>query len=65
METQMIPLPTCGWSNGKEITEAEYLLLGLIGDSDPRQHHIGVVNRENVRRMLSSLAMYPMTEFRG
>ncbi|OBR12300.1 UMTA methyltransferase [Colletotrichum higginsianum IMI 349063] len=65
VETQMIPLPTCGWSNGKEIAEAEYLLLGLIGDSDPRQHHIGVVNRENVRRMLSSLAMYPMTEFRG
>ncbi|KAK2022843.1 UMTA methyltransferase [Colletotrichum zoysiae] len=47
VETQMIPLPTCGWSN------------------DPRQHRIGVVNRENVRRMLASLAMYPMTEFRG
>ncbi|KAK1997155.1 UMTA methyltransferase [Colletotrichum falcatum] len=47
VETQMIPLPTCGWSN------------------DPRQHQIGVVNRENVRRMLASLAMYPMTEFRG
>ncbi|KAK1987981.1 UMTA methyltransferase [Colletotrichum cereale] len=47
VETQMIPLPTCSWSN------------------DPRQHQIGVANRENVRRMLASLAMYPMTEFRG
>ncbi|EQB43601.1 hypothetical protein CGLO_17728 [Colletotrichum gloeosporioides Cg-14] len=47
VETQMIPLPTCGWSN------------------DPRQHQIGLANRENVRRFLSSLGHYPMTEFRG
>ncbi|KAJ0161439.1 hypothetical protein CTA2_6203 [Colletotrichum tanaceti] len=51
--------------NGTLTQKAEYLLLRLIGDLDPRQHRIGVVNRENVRRMLSSLAMYPMTEFRG
>ncbi|EFQ27636.1 uncharacterized protein GLRG_02780 [Colletotrichum graminicola M1.001] len=42
-----------------------YKPLKLIGDLDPRQHQIGVVNRENVRRMLASLAMYPMTEFKG
>ncbi|TDZ26861.1 Secondary metabolism regulator laeA [Colletotrichum orbiculare MAFF 240422] len=47
VETQMIPLPMCGWSN------------------DPRQHQIGVSNRENTRRLLSSIGHYPMTEFRG
>ncbi|KAF4893262.1 Secondary metabolism regulator LAE1 [Colletotrichum fructicola] len=50
VETQMIPLPTCGWSNETQ---------------DPRQHQIGLANRENVRRFLSSLGHYPMTEFRG
>lgn len=33
--------------------------------TDPREHDIGVVNRENVQRWLSSLAIYPMTQILG
>ncbi|KZL66760.1 UMTA methyltransferase, partial [Colletotrichum tofieldiae] len=65
VETQMIPLPTCGWSSGEEPIGRCAGHRSSFGDVDPRQHQIGVANRENVRRMLSSLAMYPMTEFRG
>ncbi len=33
--------------------------------SDPRDREIGEMNRENVRRLLSSLALYPFTQRMG
>ncbi|KAF6837504.1 UMTA methyltransferase [Colletotrichum musicola] len=65
VETQMIPLPTCGWSSGTESSRSRMQRFGADERPDPRQNQIGVANRENVRRLLSSLGQYPMTEFRG
>ncbi|KAK2775225.1 UMTA methyltransferase [Colletotrichum kahawae] len=65
VETQMIPLPTCGWSNGTQLPNTRLQIVDADQRQDPRQHQIGLANRENVRRFLSSLGHYPMTEFRG
>ena len=33
--------------------------------TDPRDREIGELNRENIRRLLSSLALYPFTQRQG
>lgn len=33
--------------------------------ADEREYDIGVANRENVQRLLSSAALYPLTELLG
>ncbi|KUJ06271.1 UMTA methyltransferase [Mollisia scopiformis] len=53
VEARMIQLPTCGWSNEADMR------------TEQRDHDIGVANRENVQRLLSSLAVYPFTERLG
>ncbi|KAK3940647.1 S-adenosyl-L-methionine-dependent methyltransferase [Diplogelasinospora grovesii] len=46
--------------------ESRLLTLPLSGwSTDPRDHAIGVANRANVHRLLSSLAIYPFTQALG
>ncbi|KAL1883813.1 hypothetical protein VTK73DRAFT_8349 [Phialemonium thermophilum] len=46
--------------------EAQVLTLPLSGwPSDPRERSIGIANRDNVHRLLTSLALYPFTERLG
>jgi len=35
----------------------------MLWRTDPREHDIGTANRENVHRLLSSLAIFPFTEY--
>jgi len=49
-------------------TEIEHRMIPLHTcgwSSDPRDNDIGITNRENVQRLLSSLAVYPFTERLG
>jgi hypothetical protein len=63
VESRVIQLPTCAWSTGSNelLYHAE---RKLISCSVPEQRdiEIGAANRENIQRMLSSLAIYPFTE---
>ncbi|KAB5540467.1 S-adenosyl-L-methionine-dependent methyltransferase, partial [Coniochaeta sp. 2T2.1] len=46
--------------------EGRLLTLPLSGwSNDPRNREVGVLNRDNVHRLLSSLAVYPFTEGAG
>ncbi|KAK1766742.1 S-adenosyl-L-methionine-dependent methyltransferase [Phialemonium atrogriseum] len=46
--------------------ERRLIILPLSGwSSDPRDHDLGVANRDNVHRLLASLAIYPFTERLG
>ncbi|ROW14665.1 hypothetical protein VPNG_03252 [Cytospora leucostoma] len=46
-----------GWNEyGRQIT---------LFDADPREREIGTANRENTFELLSSLAVYPLTERLG
>jgi hypothetical protein len=66
VEDRMIQLHTCGWSTGQphtlsiEKTATDNLVL-----TDQRDYDIGLANRENVQRLLSSAALYPFIEILG
>ncbi|ROW02311.1 hypothetical protein VSDG_02551 [Cytospora chrysosperma] len=39
--------------------------MTMLFDADPREEEIGTANRENTFHLLSSLAIYPLTERLG
>jgi hypothetical protein len=42
--------------------ESMYVILTSRNGVEQREHEIGVANRENIQRMLNSLAIFPFTE---
>ncbi len=71
VETRLLPLPLSAWSTGRLSVPTLACVCELrpqprlMGRTDAREHDIGAANRENVRRLLSSLAIYPFTENLG
>jgi hypothetical protein len=65
VEVQPLTLPLSGWSNGS-LSYPRYPTEDMSEPvTDPRDRDIGAANRENVHRLLSSLAVYPFTEGLG
>ena len=53
---------------GQRVSDKSYEVNEVpktIAKSDPRDNDIGRDNRENVQRLLGSLAIYPFTEILG
>lgn len=66
IEGRMIQLHTCGWSSGQSyIMDIRRPTADILTPIEPREYEIGVANRENVQRLLSSAAVYPLTEILG
>lgn len=65
VEDRMIQLPTCGWSTGQLYTSTRLSRLLTIVPVDERDYAVGVANQENVQRLLSSVAVYSLTEIYG
>lgn len=61
IDTRMIPIPLSPWSNGMR-SSPRVSQLRVDTAADPRMREIGMVNRENVRRMFPTLALYPFTQ---
>ncbi|KAG8350413.1 hypothetical protein FVEN_g11434 [Fusarium venenatum] len=62
------PLQMASWMRSAGFTEVESRLMTLpmCGWSGiPRDYEIGVSNKDNVSQLLSSLALYPFTQFLG
>ncbi|CAG7564123.1 unnamed protein product [Fusarium equiseti] len=62
------PLQLAGWMRSAGFTEVESRLMTLpmCGWSNvPRDYEIGRSNNDNVSQLLSSLALYPFTQFLG
>ncbi|KAH6895804.1 S-adenosyl-L-methionine-dependent methyltransferase [Thelonectria olida] len=62
------PLQMATWMRSAGFTEIESRLLMLpmcAWSNEARDYNIGWANNENVNQMLSSLALYPMTQFLG
>ena len=65
VDSRMLPLHTCAWSTGNldpMSHDRKLPKLTLVWLSDPRDNQIGAAYRENIQRLLSSLATYPFTE---
>ncbi|KAI5463782.1 S-adenosyl-L-methionine-dependent methyltransferase [Mariannaea sp. PMI_226] len=62
------PLQLENWMRSAGFTEIETRLLTLpmcAWSNEPRDYNIGWANNENINMMLSSLALYPFTQFLG
>ncbi|KAI0150435.1 S-adenosyl-L-methionine-dependent methyltransferase [Xylariaceae sp. FL1272] len=64
VDERMIPLPMCGWSESEApaYRQMRFRLTRAI-TVDQREYDIGTSNQENVRMLLSSLALYPFTSY--
>lgn len=65
VDATMIPLPLSAWSNGMPIHSGEECRIRDIGADhvlDPRMREIGAMNRENIRKLLKTLPLYPLTQ---
>ncbi|PKS08897.1 hypothetical protein jhhlp_003510 [Lomentospora prolificans] len=58
IEARVLTLPIHALSKARELTFTD-------GFVDERERNIGLANRENIHRLLSSMAVYPFTEFLG
>jgi len=65
VEMRLLPLPLTGWSNGTRVQPSGLGNSKSKFPADPRDHAIGVANRENVHGLLSSLAILPFTQRLG
>ena len=70
----MLTLPMCGWPTSKRPPtnpcdrniRSGLWATNLGADSrhaDSRERGIGTMNRDNVQKLLSSMAIYPFTQF--
>ena len=65
VEGRLLTLPLSGWSNGS-LSRPWFPLKDMSETvTDPRNREVGMMNRDNVHRLLSSLAVYPFTEGAG
>lgn len=58
-------LPMCGWSTSK--LDASGRSTQYPGDNrlvDPRDQTTGLLNVDNIQRLLHSIALYPLTELK-
>lgn len=65
VDARMIPLPLSAWSGGKCAISFHLLTIADTFSEtapDPRMREIGMANRENVKRLFSALAHYPLTQ---
>lgn len=62
VEERMLQLPTCGWPRGELYFQHRHLDRYKYIPTDQREYEVGVANRDNVQRMLASVALYPLTE---
>lgn len=68
VESRMIQLPTCAWATGSHNLvhrRPSRSQADEFRSLEQRDNEIGEAHRENVQRMLSSLATYPFTERLG
>lgn len=65
VDERMIPVPMCGWPDSKDSSFCEFgsLALTTTTHADQRENDIGTANEENVRLLLSSIALYPFTHY--
>lgn len=63
VDTKMIPLPLSAWSSGGcSISQLERSLQLTYFETDPRMREIGGSNCDNIKQLLQSLALYPLTQ---
>jgi hypothetical protein len=65
VEVRTVSLPLSGWSSGKHDHVVGSAPIVVDSLADPHEQAIGMMNRENVHQLLSSLAVYPFTESLG
>jgi hypothetical protein len=66
VEQQQLMLPMCAWPRCESDPFQIWLLWSATEanrDAAERQRNVGAANRGNVQRLLSSLAVYPFTQF--
>lgn len=61
VETRMIPLPLSGWSNSECVLSESNVANDLM-EIDPMIRELGVMNQDNARGLLESMAIYPLME---
>jgi hypothetical protein len=61
VDARMIPLPLSAWSNGESSLPVSFACRST-SVLDPRMRAIGMLNQENVNKLLPSLALYPFTQ---
>lgn len=61
VDARMIPLPLSAWSNGEFSLSVSFASCST-SVLDSRMRAIGMLNRENVTKLLPSLALYPLTQ---
>lgn len=63
VDTKMIPLPLSAWSAGKSPKYKPERTSQLTHfQTDPRMREIGGSNCDNIKQLLQSLALYPLTQ---
>lgn len=64
VDAKMIPLPLSAWSSGKFPLAVLRCDWDTNADcnTDPRMREIGRYNSENIRQLLRSIALYPLTQ---
>ena len=69
VESRMLSLPMCGWPTGivprQPLVPRRLVASADLEHTDERERGIGNTNRDNVQQLLSSMAIYPFTEFLG
>ncbi|KAI0206333.1 S-adenosyl-L-methionine-dependent methyltransferase [Astrocystis sublimbata] len=63
VDERMIPLPMCAWSDSKSLILERSSVLRRATIAGQREYDIGAANEENVRMLLSSVALYPFTHY--